>query len=90
MPRAIIHPEHILGSGRILHMVTGRIPGDDDNTFVLVAAPDAGAAQELFRAALLEEEDLTEWETRELKRCYGDTVYVTGCHVVGEMEEVTC
>ncbi|MDH1555926.1 hypothetical protein N5E86_15845 [Stutzerimonas stutzeri] len=87
MLKAVIHPQHVVGTGRFIHMVTGRIPGDEDDTFALVAAEDVGSAKEIFRAALLDEEDLNEWELGELKRCYGDTVYVTGCHLVGEFEE---
>lgn len=87
MTKAIIHPEHILGTGRFIYMVIGRIPGDDDDTAMLVAAADVGTADETFRAALLEEEALTDRELSMLKSQYGDTVYVTGCHLVGEFEE---
>ncbi len=87
MTKAIIHPEHILGTGRFIYMVIGRIPGDDDDTAMLVAAEDTSEAADGFCAALLEEEDLTDQELCMLKSQYGDTVYVTGCHLVGEFEE---
>jgi len=87
MTKAIIHPEHITGNGRFIYIVIGRIPGDDDDTAMLVAAEDTSEASDTFRAALLEEEDLTDRELSMLKSQYGDTVYVTGCHVIGEFDE---
>lgn len=87
MTKAIIHPEHIIGTGRFIYMVIGRIPGDDDDTAMLVAAEDTSSASDDFRAALLEEEDLTDRELRMLESQYGDTVYLTGCHLVGEFDK---
>jgi hypothetical protein len=65
-----------------LYLVSGRVPGDDDDTAELIPAPDGAVAREVFRAQLCTGLDD---ETRaSIIEQHGTEVFVCLTELVGE------
>jgi len=72
-----IETKHFIGQGEKAWLIVGRIPGDDDDTALLILADDPAAAQEIFMAQLFDDADTGEHEISYLRETYGAKVIVT-------------
>lgn len=65
--------------------VTGRIPGDDDDTLELVTAETEQAAHDAFKAHLLDIRDKDDADASDLVAEYGHAVFITGTILIGHL-----
>lgn len=71
------------GAGNTLFLVSGREPGDDDDTAQLILSDSAQAASALYEKII--NEDSSEEELDSLHRSHGTTAFINVCTAVGEV-----
>ena len=67
-----------------LFVISGRIPGDDDDTVHLVSAPDSETAKLTFRGEMEASSNLNDDDIEDLRASHGHSVYVISCTEIGE------
>ncbi len=67
---------------RQLYVISGRIPGDDDDSVDLVVAEDESAAQDAFRISMTS--DLSDDSIARLQEDHGTTCFVIESRLVGD------
>ena len=87
MTKAIIHPEHILGTGRFIYLAAGRIPGDDDDSVYLIQAEDEDQAWKVFADTLIDECGFSKERVERLTREHGGAIIGVSCLLVGDVTE---
>lgn len=70
-----IGTKHFIGAGSNPWLITGRIPQSDDDTAMLVLADSKGEAESVFTDFMTD--DQSEHSLADLKRRFGETVYIT-------------
>lgn len=81
-----VDPKHPIGQGKLLWLVTGRIPGDDDDTPHLVLANTENKARAVFTAYMLELSDIDAVSKKQLKADHGTACFIITCEQIGQVE----
>lgn len=81
-----IDPKHAIGTGQLLWLVTGREPGDDDDTAQPVLADTEDEARATFEAYLHEISDTDEEGIASLIELDGSSCYIVTCEQIGQAE----
>jgi len=78
-----IDPKHPLGSGALLWLLSGRIPGDDDDTPMLFLADTEEDAKAAYVKYMHELADLDADGLKQLEADHGKTCYINVCDQIG-------
>lgn len=81
-----VDPKHPIGRGKLLWLVTGRIPGDDDDTPHLILANTENKAQSVFRAYMLDLSNIDKVSTKQLTADHGTPCFIITCNQIGQVE----
>lgn len=81
-----INPQHAIGRGQLLWLVSGRIPGSDDDTAQLVLAPSDGDARAAFTDWMINSSNMDEETEESLRADHGTVCYIITCEQIGQVE----
>jgi hypothetical protein len=82
-----IDPKHPIGSGTLLWLVSGRIPGSDDDTAQLVLAPTDDDARDTFTDWMINSSNMDEETEESLRADHGTACYIITCEQIGQAGE---
>ena len=81
-----INPQHAIGRGQLLWLVSGRIPGSDDDTAQLVLAPTVDDARDTFTDWMIDSSNMDEETEESLRADHGTVCFIIKCEHIGEVE----
>lgn len=80
-----LDPKQVIGAGSLIYLVSGRIPGDDDDTAYMVLADDDDEAREIFSTRLQVDSCLSEEDVADLKAVHDSACFIITCDRVGQV-----
>lgn len=80
-----LDPKQVIGAGSLIYLVSGRIPGDDDDTAYMVLADDDDEAREIFTTRLQVDSCLSEEDIAALKEVHDSACFIITCDRVGQV-----